>query len=90
MKLNCVFSKGGLLFLAAALHFEKPVICLQKQSANNESCCRILCLFREIFSDSNISLSNSKILLKPVCLDNVSQLLPWVLRVKLSVSAEQG
>lgn len=60
MKPDCVFSKagaggGGLLFLAAALLFKNSIILLQKQSANNESHCRILWLFRELFSDSNIS-----------------------------------
>ena len=49
------------------------------------------CDFSEnFFFDSNISLSNFKILLKLVCLDNVRQLLPWVLRASHSVLAKQG
>ena len=85
-----MFCKRSLLFLAAALHFKKPIIFPHQQWANNESYCRILWLFREFFFDSNISLSNFKILLKLVCLDNVRQLLPWVLRASHSVLAKQG
>lgn len=90
MKPDCVFSKGGGGGYCFWLqhYFLKSQLFSYKNSQQIMSHTAEFCDFSENYFLTAIYLSNFKILFKLVCLDNVRQLLPWVLRANHSVLAE--